>query len=102
MEADSLRFATWDEAFDAVIALQQEMWATYDPLATDSPPPPRKDFEARAEREREIAVADYTCRLDVESSARLTTLVQAAEQRFVAEHRTELDAMVEWFAVNPG
>lgn len=90
------------EAFDAVIGLKQEMWVIYGLLPSDSPRPPPENLEARAEREREAAVADNTCRLGMEASTRFDMIAQAEEQRFVGENRMKPDSLVEYFAVNPG
>jgi len=80
--------------------LYQEFEATmYAPKTNDGSKPKWKStpeqFEAFfTERERPLAMADATCAEQVDYAARFREIVVAFEQRFVDEHRDQLDALV--------
>ena len=46
------------------------------------------------EPEREVAVADFDCRVETDYLARLTDIRVSLDEKFIAEHQTELDRLV--------
>ncbi len=46
------------------------------------------------EPEREVAVADFDCRVETDYMARLTDIRVSLDDQFIAEHQTELDRLV--------
>lgn len=56
--------------------------------------PGAAELEEFQRREIEVAVADATCREEVDYAGRLREQTRAREQAFVDEHRAELDALL--------
>ncbi len=46
------------------------------------------------EPEREVAVADFDCRVETDYMARLTDIRVSLDEKFIAEHQAELDRLV--------
>ncbi|WP_053388017.1 hypothetical protein [Leucobacter japonicus] len=61
--------------------------------------PDQEQLDAFKKREIEVAVADATCKKQVEYDRKLQKLTFAAEQDFIDEHRAELDALVAQYGV---
>lgn len=61
--------------------------------------PDADQLDAFTKREIEVAVADATCKKQVDYDQKLQKLTFAAEQEFIDEHRAELDALVAQYGV---
>ena len=74
----------------AALALWDEKPGSLD---GDGPPEPSPEIDAFHQREIAAAVTDATCAQQIDYDQRLLDLTHAFEQRFVEEHRKELDAL---------
>lgn len=61
--------------------------------------PDQEQLAAFKKREIEVAVGDATCKKQVDYDQKLQKLTFAAEQEFIDEHRSELDALVAQYGV---
>ncbi|UOY00804.1 hypothetical protein [Blastococcus sp. PRF04-17] len=85
---------------EAQNSIHEEMNKLYESVgmpeedATAAPEPDRAATEALAEREVELALADLDCREEIDYGDRQAEITRTVEQRFIDDHKAELDAMV--------
>lgn len=81
-------------ANDASSVIMDEYSALWESTGEEASEPKKADLDALKKREIELAVADFDCRKKTNYEKISLKEQFAAEQAFVDEHKTELDAMV--------
>lgn len=103
--ADCMATAGFSE-FTSPNAAQQTLYDEYNELQSSGAgddgeyvEPSKADQKKFQEREIEVAVADTTCKKKGSYDDKITKLQFEIEQKFVDEHKAELDAMIAQYGV---
>ncbi|WP_204261220.1 hypothetical protein [Blastococcus saxobsidens] len=89
-------FATQMDAQESINEAVNELYENVG-MSDDGMPtgePDQAAFDALAEREVELALADLDCREEIDYADRAAEITREVEQQFIDDHKTELDALV--------
>ncbi len=92
-------FKTSDDAQNSIYEAQNALY-NYEELAEDEMPeePKKEDVDKVKKQEIELAVTDFECKQKVKYDETLAKASHAAEQKFVDEHKADLDALLAKYA----
>lgn len=86
-------FAAPDEAMNSIYTLQEEFYNSYNSGSEEWVEPPAADLAPLKEQEIATAVADVTCRNEVDYDQRQMKISFAVEQEFVDQHQAEIEEL---------
>ena len=104
-------FFNWEEPSEHIFAKYQDLIETTQPAEVPMDEvvwlsdhfdtvPDKTTYEALRQAERDLAVADVTCQIEVDREEVETQLLRQAEEEFVEQNRVRLDEMRAWFQLN--
>ena len=96
-------FLAPDDAQNSIWEAQNALYENLEYVeGEDAPEPDKKDIDELKKRELEVAVADYECRQKTDYDKKQMKIQHVAEQKFVDEHKAELDAMLAKYQAKSG
>lgn len=97
------QFSTPDDAQNSVMEASNELYGGGEYVEGEEPKEPSKEkMDELKKLEIETAVADFECKDKVGYEKKSTKIMHAQEQKFVDEHKAELDAMLAKYQTKSG
>ncbi|KAM9866461.1 hypothetical protein ACIFOC_00665 [Leucobacter aridicollis] len=97
------QFSTPDDAQNSIMEASNELYGGGEYVEGEEPKEPSKEkMDELKKLEIETAVADFECKDKVGYEKKSTKIMHAQEQKFVDEHKAELDAMLAKYQTKSG